>query len=419
MNMKERNISAIAEYLAGGEKKSEGLKIGIEAEHFVVSAETGFPSSHIAEKGGSPVLRALKKHYPEEKFSDGELVGLEGGGESVSLEPGGQLEFSLEPKSGLKEIEEAYRSFLERAGEALLPLGCRLAAEGYLPKGGIGSLPLLKKRRYLYMYDYFGKSGLYGRNMMKGTAALQASVDYVSETDFSSKLRIASILSLPLYRITSNAKSFEGGKAQDLARLRIWQNTDPDRCGIVPGSLDKAFSYEDYARCLYGSPALVALSAGEPYYPGKRTLEEVFCYRPMGEEDVAYALSMAFFDARAIRFLEIRPADSMPMDASIGYFALIKALFYTDCLEKLGAMFEGVGGEEYEASLKSLLGDGERASLYGRGAIELCIEILDMAYNALPEREKAPLASLKSFFLKKGPSHPLPAHADTQRSNCL
>jgi len=376
-------------------------KIGIEAEHFVVVSETGLVYDHATRQGGSDVLKALRAFYAEPIYADGVLVGQTDGTVSVTLEPGGQLECSAAPLASLGEIKTAYQGFLANAAEALSAMGLERVTEGYMPKGGIADLPLLPKRRYQYMYDYFGQSGPFGRNMMKGTAALQASVDYHSEKDFVRKFRAANLLSLHIAAIAANTHTFEGQPAPDFTRLRIWQGTDKDRCGLVEGCLDRPFGYEDYAKAIYFKPALVALAGGEPFYAGKTALSEIFRDTIMTETDVAYALSMQFFDVRALHFIEVRPADILPFKAAMGFFALIQAIFYTALLDTVLSRYESVRTRDYEKSLESLLENGMDGEIYGQPCREACIELLDGAYTALPANTKPYLEELRFFFQRR------------------
>jgi glutamate--cysteine ligase len=399
MDMNSKNIAAIAAYLKSGEKSLNNLKIGIECEHFAVDKATGEPSPHVGDQPSSRVLEALKPYYPEQVISDGLLIGLKSAASSISVEPGGQLELSLAPLASISEVEAEYRAFLDNANDALAKLNLEINAVGYLPKGSVYDMPILAKSRYKYMSEYFLSLKGLGINMMKGTASLQASIDYTSEEDFIEKYRLASLLSLPIYYMTDNTAVFEGKPASPYTRLRIWQQTDPARCGVIPGSLAGKFGYGEYAEYAYTRPALVALGEdGEPYYAANTLLSELFAQREMSEDDISYALSMLFLDARAIRFIEIRPADSLPFDAAMGYFAFIYAAFYTKAFGKLKEKFASVGEQEYRDTLKGMLNEPEKTSIYGYSPFQLSIDMLEIAYNELPAKDRRHILSLRSFL---------------------
>ena len=61
-----------------------------------------------------------------------------------------------------------------------------MVTAGYQPASKVETLSLIPKERYRFMDRYFEKIGPYGRQMMRGTAATQVSIDYFSEEDFNS-----------------------------------------------------------------------------------------------------------------------------------------------------------------------------------------------------------------------------------------
>ena len=122
---------------------------------------------------------------------------------------------------------------------------------------------------------------------------------------------------------------FEGSRRPHaLMRTEIWKYCDPDRCNSVPGIFDEGFGFEDYAAYLLDVPAIVALDDdGEARYD-TRTFGEIFARRAMTDDEVFHAMSMVFPDVRLKSYVEIRPADSMPIPYVLAYAALIKGLFY-------------------------------------------------------------------------------------------
>ena len=122
----------------------------------------------------------------------------------------------------------------------------------------------------------------------------------------------------------------------------------------------------------------------------------------MTRADVEHALSMVFPDVRLKSYVEIRPADSMPVPYAIAYAALVKGLFYWDeNLESLEAACAQIGAEDVwrakEASFAAATAPASTDAKQGK----LADELFDMARKglttAIAPHEKDlldPLASL-------------------------
>ena len=115
------------------------------------------------------------------------------------------------------------------------PLGLRAWNLGYHPTRRAEALPLIPKKRYEVMDRYLQKRGLHGTQMMRGTASTQVSVDYFSEEDFIRKYRVACLIAPMLALLTDNTPVYEGQPNHTPSvRTTIWNDVDPDRCGIPP-----------------------------------------------------------------------------------------------------------------------------------------------------------------------------------------
>ena len=104
------------------------------------------------------------------------------------MEPASQLEISIGPFIKIEDILEEYNYFLLKLKPILKELNYKIIYAGYQPKSKVDDLNLIPKKRYEYMLDYFGNVGNHGKNMMKGSASTQVSVDYFSEEDFKGSL---------------------------------------------------------------------------------------------------------------------------------------------------------------------------------------------------------------------------------------
>lgn len=407
MSYKEQNSKIVADYFRQGAKEDPSL-LGVEVEHFVVFADTlhGVPyQSEDGRLGVLDVLEHLAQFYRRKSYgADGDLIGLASKKGTVTLEPASQLEISIAPCSRVAEVEQIYREFRAQVDPFLEARGAKLVAAGYHPRDKAFDLPLIPKQRYRYMTDYFvNHIHTHGERMMRGSASTQVSVDFASEADGVRKLRVSQALAPVLASLADNTRVFEGEPvAAPLERLNMWRDVDPKRCGSVPGLFCDGWGFADYADWLLGlSPIFVTRpAADDPTGPELRQFYdtpaiEAYDDAPMREGDVEHLLSMVWPDVRLKRFVEIRPADSLPLPRILAYTALVKGIYYSEA--SLAAIEEALGVRDghwplddssTDAALSLIREQGDDAVIYGRTLAEWRAFVVDTARDALPDDEK-------------------------------
>ncbi|MCL2217463.1 MAG: glutamate-cysteine ligase family protein [Defluviitaleaceae bacterium] len=393
MDFRERNLAAMVEYFAAGCKADKLL--GLELEHFVTHRETGLSLPY--ENGVEEILNRLHPLYGRPILSDGRIIGIMRDSAYITIEPAAQLEISIGPSREIAGIGRVYEEFTQTIAPILKDLNCRLETSGYHPKSKADDLPLIPKPRYEYMYKYFATVGVNGKHMMKGTAATQVSIDIESEADFRVKFRVANIIGPLLSLICDNTKIFEGRPFPGrLARTHIWNNVDPDRSMVVAGALDGDFGFAEYAKYVYDSPAILRVDNGETSYAGATPVSEIFASRLMTQADIEHVISMMFPDVCLKSHLEIRMADSMPIDRALAYTALLKGLFYHE--ENLYALHEQtihIKNHDVAEAKKALMSGGKTAQVYAKPALEWMATLFDMARIGLPPDEAEYLTPLE------------------------
>lgn len=397
---RESNIEAFVSFFESGVKRDDAPgELGIELEHIVVHDDLS-PVSYSGDRGIEWVLRKLTSDYHRTTYdSAGDLLGVSRPNEAVTIEPAAQLELSAGPYESLDEASTAFSSF-ERTLEGILaPVGECVAPIGYHPTATAMSLELIPKRRYEFMDRYLGSKGKFGPYMMRGSASTQVSIDYFSREDCLRKLRLSYAL-VPLFALMcDNSPVFEGRpRTHRLVRTKIWQRCDPDRCGVVPGALEKDFSLRRYAEYLLDTPAILVPSDNEEWQYSEDTFGDIYANQTMTRAEVEHAVSMFFNDVRLKTYIEIRPADAMPIPYVMAYAALIKGLFYDPKnLDELDVLFSGVDAVQMEQAKNELMADGYQATTYGRSAAELCDRLVELSYRGLGTDERHyldPLAKL-------------------------
>lgn len=331
---KNNLIDKVSNILKNGEKKKEDFKLGIEIEHLIVDQESLRSINFYENNGIESTLKDMLDYGYEGKYENNYLVGLSSEFGDVSLEPGGQIEFSTRPCINLKYIEKVYIDFIDQIKEVLSKKNQILLGIGYHPKSKIKDIPFNPKSRYEFMSKYFEKTGSMAHNMMKGTASIQVAIDYGCEEDFIKKFRVANFLTPIFYLITDNAPIFEGEiYEKNTIRTTIWNNTDQKRSGIVPKSLDiKSYTYRDYGKYIINNEPICVLDNNKNIIPvgSKKVFELDDMNFDLSNEGIEHILTMYFPDVRAKNYIEIRMADSMPHPYSFSYLALIKNIFYND-----------------------------------------------------------------------------------------
>ncbi|MBF7097452.1 glutamate-cysteine ligase family protein [Alkalibacter mobilis] len=325
------NKRAIVEYIKSGEKSPRNFSIGLEFEHIVIDKTTKRSINYFEENGVERILKDFKNLGWNIREENGHVLAAEKDGDLITLEPGAQIELSAKNSVNLREIEKRYLAFLRDIKQILKKYDFSLIALGYHPVSKIEEIPFIPKKRYEYMANYLGKKDVHGHNMMKGTASLQAVIDYENEEDFKMKYRTANFLGPILSLIFDNTPIFEGNIwEKNLARTHIWNHVDKDRSRVLPGSLNKIFGYEDYAEYVLNKPAVISMIDGKPVFTDQEIVSVVYQDRIMNNEEIEHVLSMFFPDVRVKKYIELRMCDSVPYPYNMALGAIIKGIFYDE-----------------------------------------------------------------------------------------
>ena len=413
-SIQKANRQALVNYFIQGAKThahdAEQKLVGIELEHIVVDEKMMAIPYESDTYSVKDLLEDLAEYYPEPIMVDGHLLGRQAGKSTITIEPCAQLELSAGPFNNLKDAEETFTDFEQKLASILEPHHAQALTIGYDPHYCAMDKPLIPKDRYKYMHKYLSAISMYGPAMMRCSASAQISIDYTDEADAMRKLRLSSIAA-PLFALmTDNAPVFEGHvRTEHMVRTRIWKEIDVVRASTIPGVTRRDYSFEDYADYVLGVPAIVALDAQGNASYSKKSFHKLFKHTEMTKADIEHALSMVFPDVRLKQFIEIRPADSMPIPYVIAYAALIKGLFYSeDSLQKMDDLFGDVRRNDIDAAKEELMAYGYRAIVYERDAAALCDKLITYAREGLSEDERSylePLAEMveaKSTFADLG-----------------
>ncbi|MCR5202458.1 MAG: hypothetical protein K6D02_05140 [Lachnospiraceae bacterium] len=405
----------ICNYIRSGETTSKNL--GLEIEHFVVDDNGDQISfeliSSLIEEIGNNLGASLY-------YTDGYVVGYNTDEYCITLEPSCQFEISINPYYSIDKIRQVYDEFYKLWKNIFDEYGYHIETYGNLPKVELGiikpdDIPLSPKKRYKYMDKYFMKSGKYGKYMMRASASTQISVDYSSEKDMIRKLQVLEKIS-PLLMIIMESKSdidsiLDGErKKPHLHRIQEWEDLDSARTGFISGSLDKNFGYNSMSSIIYNTPLILLTDNSKTVYVGDKSAKDLIKDKTIDNKTltddrknqlIEHFISMGFFHFRVKKYIEIRVADSVPINRALGYVALIKGLIYSEeNLEVLEKEFELVDSiSEIEAAVEEIEKYGFDAIIYNnKNTRELVDFLIELSKNGLDNQEKEYVDNVRSFW---------------------
>jgi glutamate--cysteine ligase len=403
MSAKSKHIAKMVEFYESG-IKTNSQKLGVELEYTLVYKNFD-QVKYYDEFGQKWLMEALKDEYPTPILDEANnLIGVKNDRDSITLEPAGQFELSAGPFKTIDEVEETFSNFENKIDDLVTPRGIEMIPVGYHPKLKAEELTLIPKVRYSLMNQYFLANSPRGIRMMRATGSTQVSIDYSSEEDCLKKLICGYILTPIFALLCDNTPIFEGKcRTRHLMRTKVWEDCDPRRCGIVPGVLDDDFSFEKYATYVLNAKAMFEMDDDNKNgHLTNKTTSECFGDRDINFEDCANASSHLFNDVRLKNFIEIRPADALPLPMMLSYVALIKGIFYGDGnVDELLNYFGKVSEDDFIETKKSLENYGFDGEVYGKSVSAICEKIVSLAQSSLPNEEKDYLATIEKIVSNK------------------
>lgn len=369
MHLQQTLQQRMVAYFASGIKAAR--TIGGEFEHFVVRRDTLESYNYYEPEGIRDILIQLKQRGWRTNQEDDKLMFLENGDATITLEPGGQLELSVFPKSTIQEVEAIYRAFVSDVQGVLKPHQA-LVSMGFHPRTRIEDIPFIPKSRYKAMSEYFQTKGQYAHHMMKGTASTQVGIDYDSEEDCGKKLRVFTLLAPILAAYFDSGARWQGRTYLDhTLRTKIWRETDADRAGAPIGVFNRPWYFSDYADYVLQVPPILMQQGDTVFETRGQNLKEIATWLPaklavseLPDNLLEHAMTMVFPDVRLKKFLEIRMADALPYPYNFAVLELVWAIAYQpERLDRLYQWSLGLTPERLEALRGAVIEKGLEAPI--------------------------------------------------------
>jgi glutamate--cysteine ligase len=383
---------------AAGEKPREKWTIGTEHEKFVYRTSDHRAPSYDEPGGIRDLLMGLTEFGWKPVIENGNVIALSGPDGTVSLEPAGQFELSGAMLDNLHQTcSEAGRhlSQVKAVGEKL---GIGFLGLGMWPDKTRADLPVMPKGRYAIMLNYMPKVGNLGLDMMLRTCTIQTNLDYSSEADMVRKFRVALALQPVATALFANSPFTEGKPNGYLSyRSHIWEDTDPDRTGMLPFVFEDGFGYERYLDYALDVPMYfiyrdgkyidVAGESFREFLEGK--LPQIPGEKPRISDFVDH-LSTIFPEVRLKSFLEMRGADGGPWSRICALPALWVGLLYDDeALDEAWQLVKGWTKDQHEEVRRAVPKLALGAPARGGGTmLDLARTVVAISAQGLTRRAK-------------------------------
>lgn len=367
-------------------------KTGLEYERLPISMVTGKAVDYFSEFGICNFLRAFAKSENWDYITDDyNIIGLKQGHDTITLEPGCQLELSIKPEATIKALEAKVNSLDKLMAPLLDKMGITLLGYGVSPISTHKMINLIPKRRYALMAKYLW--GILSDVMMRETAGIQACFDFENEEDAMRKFKIANKLTPFVTAMFANSP-IRGGVDTGYKSFRAlsWLNTDNERCGFV-NKLQDDFSFEQYIDYIMETPVIFVNRDGVPVdVNGKINFKEFMLSGWDGLEpeleDYLLQANLCFPEVRLRNFVEIRNQDCGSKMTPYSILALYKGIMYSNtAMDEIEELFKPYSYHDFSELRYNVPKNALDARINRHSIKEIVKEILYISEKSLIEQD--------------------------------
>ncbi len=392
-------VSELLDYMASGSRPAEQWRLGTEHEKFGFTRDDLRPLPYAGERGIQAILTALAEKYRWTPVLEQGLpiALLDDAGASITLEPGGQLELSGALLDTLHDTCREVNTHLKQVKSVCAPLNIAFLGMGFNPKWRREDMEWMPKARYRIMREYMKKVGTMGQDMMSRTCTVQVNLDFSSEADMVQKFRVALALQPVATALFANSPFTEGKVNGYLSyRSRIWEDTDPDRTGMLPFVFEDGMGFERYVDYMLDVPMYFVYRDGNYINAAGQSFRDFLAGRlPAlpGErptiKDWEDHLTTTFPEVRLKRFLEMRGADGGPWGQLCALPAFwVGLLYHQPALDAAWDISRDWSMEERLKLRHDVPRLGLQAVVRGRSVQSLAQELVQLAGAGLSARRR-------------------------------
>ena len=376
--MKINSKDDIIEYFKNGYKKK--FSIGVENEKFLFDINSKSRANYKQVKN---VLDFLKKFGWKEISEDNNLIGLNNNKQSITLEPGNQIELSGGLCENVHQVCAESFKFQKQLDEACAYLGLETLSIGYDPITALQNSPNNPKKRYKVMTKEMPKKGKLSLEMMYQTCGTQINLDYSSEEDFTKKFKIISFLTPLTVALFSNSAVKQGDPTGYLSyRTKVWQNTS--RAGLPDFFLDEV-TFEKYADFALNFPLLFYYKNNEYNFPMGKTYKDLVSHEEANNENLELHLSTIFTELRLKKYIELRSLDACEWDCHCAGPAFFTGLLYGN-LDETFEVIKDWNKDEIKNAYAESCKKGLRTEINRKDILFWSIKLLQISKKGLEKR---------------------------------
>ena len=329
------SMQDLINYFQEGCKKEDQLSIGVEHEKLLFD---GHSNQRVNFETITKVFNFLEKFGWKPIKEKNNVIALKREDQSITLEPGNQVELSgAKLKSIHLVCNESYK-FLDELKEACKKINLKMMSVSFDPFTKLQSVPKTPKQRYEIMTNEMPKKGELSLHMMYQTCGTQINLDYTSEKDFVKKFKLSSFLVPISIAIFANSSIVENKNSGYLSyRSKVWQHTA--RAGLPKYFLED-MNFEKYADMAMKMSLLFVLKDSNYLNAAGKTFKDFVAgnlsivnnAKPtIG--DFKNHLATIFTEVRLKQYIEIRSLDTCEWDCHCAGPAFYTGLLYGNLQE--------------------------------------------------------------------------------------
>jgi glutamate--cysteine ligase len=333
----------LIDYFLSGSKRPKDLRIGIEIEKIPVC---GKERKRLPYDGGGHSVSSILRAYQELRGGTpvregGRVLAVEGPWGRLSMEPGGQIEWSSPPCGTLSALNRETAEHAAALDSITRDSGTCWFDVAVDPEHSIDEVCWMPAARHRILRDYMAGRGRLAHRTMAQTASIHCAIDYTDGADWTNKFRaiaIATPVAIALFANSRLAERRDTGYCS--FRHALWRETDPDRCLLPPVVFEPHFGPELWADWVCRLSRIFCRQRDSLVPGDNQPFFGAFRDETPTKSDLELHISTVLTYIRSYTYLEIRSVDLPPDSLIPAVPAFWCGLLYDpDTLSELLAMY--------------------------------------------------------------------------------
>lgn len=263
--LQKDNLPAVAAALiTGSYNPSAQRKIGVEIELPFFFKSSLKPLLFDGKTSITTIFDLLCKtgRWSPNEIENGNLTSLTGKNGGVSLEPGGQIEFSTQARSELSEIAADIDVFYKDCKDACEKLDIDVVPLGFHPHISVDECPYIWQRsRFKAQKPWVEAEGSYAA--WSQSCSVQVTLDPPEGGKVFSALRLALMLQPVVASLFANSPFCEGvDTGYKSCRQQKFKSIDSPLFEVPDALFEKGYTMDNWVAHVLGAPMIVIVRGG-------------------------------------------------------------------------------------------------------------------------------------------------------------